>query len=123
VGLFAGVAIFIGCIGLFGLISFMAKRKTKEIGIRKTLGASVAQVIGLFSKEFSLLVLISFAMSVPLSYYFMDKWLDNFKYQVVPGVLTFSLGALLTFVVVIITIGVKSYRAATANPVNALRDE
>jgi ABC-type antimicrobial peptide transport system permease subunit len=123
IGMFAGVAIFIGCIGLFGLVSFMARRKTKEVGIRKTLGASVGQVIALFSKEFVVLILISFVIAAPLSYYFMEEWLNNFKYRIQPGPSTFLLGVTLTFTVVIATVGLKSYRAAVANPVDALRDE
>jgi ABC-type antimicrobial peptide transport system permease subunit len=123
IGLFAGVAIFIGCIGLFGLISFMAKRKTKEVGIRKTLGASVGQVLVLFSREFTILVLISFVIAAPVSYYFMTEWLNNFNYRITPGVTTYLLGVAVTFAVVIVTVGVRSYRAAVANPVDALRDE
>jgi ABC-type antimicrobial peptide transport system permease subunit len=123
VGLFAGVAIFIGCIGLFGLVSFMARRKTKEVGIRKTLGASVTQVLTLFSREFTILIAVSFVIAVPLSYYFMEEWLSNFKYRIHPGVFTFLLGVAVTFAVVIVTVGLKSYRAAVANPVDALRDE
>lgn len=123
IGLFAGVAIFIGCIGLFGLISFMARRKTKEVGIRKTLGASVGQVVALFSKEFVILIGISFVISVPITYYFMEEWLSNFEYRIHPNVLTFTLGVAFTFIVVLTTVGLKSYKAATANPVDALRDE
>ncbi len=123
IGIFAGVAIFIGCIGLFGLVSFMARSKTKEVGIRKTLGASVGQVIALFSKEFVILVVISFVISAPLAYYFMEGWLENFEYRIHPGVLTFVLGVVATFVVVIATVGIKSYKAAVANPVDSLRDE
>jgi putative ABC transport system permease protein len=123
IGLFAGVAIFIGCIGLFGLISFMARRKTKEVGIRKTLGASVGQVLVLFSKEFTILVLVSFVIAVPVSYYFMKEWLSNFTYRITPGAPTYLLGVAVTFAVVIVTVGVRSYKAAVANPVEALRDE
>jgi ABC-type antimicrobial peptide transport system permease subunit len=123
IGLFAGVAIFIGCIGLFGLVSFMARRKTKEVGIRKTLGASVSQVLILFSKEFTVLIFISFLIAVPVSYYFMQEWLNNFKYRISPGAPTYLLGVAVTFTVVIVTVGVRSYRAAVANPVDALRDE
>jgi len=123
IGLFAGVAIFIGCIGLFGLVSFMARRKTKEVGIRKTLGASVGQVVALFSREFMYLILISFAISVPIAFYFMDEWLTNFKYRIHPNAGTFLLGVAVTLVVVMLTVGIKSYRAAVANPVDALRDE
>lgn len=123
IGIFAGVAIFIGCIGLFGLVSFMARSKTKEVGIRKTLGASVTQVIGLFSKEFVILVAISFAISAPLAYYFMEGWLENFEYRIHPGISTFLIGVGVTFVVVLSTVGIKSYKAAVANPVDSLRDE
>lgn len=123
VGLFAGVAILVGCMGLYGLISFMAKNKTKEIGIRKTLGASIAQIITLFSKEFVLLVVISSVISIPLTYYFMEEWLTNYAYRIHPGAAIFSIGLLTTFVIVLSTIGFKSYEAASANPVNALRDE
>ena len=123
IGLFAGVAIFIGCIGLFGLVSFMARRKTKEVGIRKTLGASVSQILTLFSKEFAILIMVSFVIAVPISYYFMNEWLNNFKYRIHPGAPTFLMGVLLTFAVVLATVGIKSYQAAIANPVDALRDE
>ncbi len=121
--MFAGVAIFIGCIGLFGLVSFMARRKTKEVGIRKTLGASVGQVVGLFSKEFLILIGISFVIAAPLAYYFMDQWLSNFENRIHPNFVTFLIGVGVSFVVVFITVGFKSYTAATANPVDALRDE
>jgi putative ABC transport system permease protein len=123
IGIFAAVAIFIGCIGLFGLISFMAKSRTKEVGIRKTLGASVGQVVSLFSKEFVWLIIISFVLSAPMAYYFMEQWLDNFAYRIHPGIATFLLGVGVTFLVVITTVGFKSYKAAVANPVDALRDE
>jgi putative ABC transport system permease protein len=122
-GIFAGVAIFIGCIGLFGLVSFMARSKTKEVGIRKTLGASAAQVIILFSREFVMLILISFVIAVPVAYYFMEEWLSNFAYRVHPGIITFLIGVTVTFIVVLSTVGIKSYKAAIANPVDALRDE
>jgi putative ABC transport system permease protein len=123
IGLFAGVAIFIGCIGLFGLVSFMAKNKTKEVGIRKTLGATVSQVVVLFSKEFLMLIVISFVISAPLAYYVSEQWLDNFAYKKHPDIVTFFVGIGLSLLVVMSTVGIKSYRAATANPVDALRDE
>ncbi|HTF17894.1 MAG TPA: FtsX-like permease family protein, partial [Chryseolinea sp.] len=123
VGMFAGVAIFIGCIGLFGLVSFMARSRTKEVGIRKSLGASVGQVVLLFSKEFMILIGVSFVISVPITYYFMEEWLNNFEYRIRPGVVTFFIGVAFTCVVVLATVGVRSLKAATANPVDALRDE
>ena len=123
IAIFASVAILIGCIGLFGLISFMAKNKTKEVGIRKTLGASVTQVVALFSREFLVLITIAFVLSAPLSWYFMNEWLSNFAYRIHPGVGTFLFGIAVSLVVVFSTIGIKSYKAAIANPVDALRDE
>ncbi|MGC3948402.1 MAG: ABC transporter permease [Chryseolinea sp.] len=123
VALFASVAIFIGCIGLFGLISFMARSRTKEVGIRKSLGASVGQVVMLFSKEFLILVGISFVLSVPITYYFMNQWLSNFEYRISLNAPTFLMGVVFTCLVVLLTVGFRSYRAAVANPVDALRDE
>lgn len=123
IGLFAGIAIFIGCIGLFGLISFMAQRKTKEVGIRKTLGASVMQVVGLFTREFMMLTGTAFIVSVPVAYYFMNEWLRSFVYRIHPGVTTFLMGGILTCFVVLATVGIRSFKAAMANPVDALRDE
>lgn len=123
VGVLAGVAIFIGCIGLFGLVSFMARRKTKEVGIRKTLGASIAQIVSLFSKEFGILIAVSFAIAVPITYYFMEDWLSNFEYRIHPNAGTYGLGIILTIIVVMATVGIKAYKAAIANPVDALRDE
>ncbi len=123
IGIFAGVAIFIGCIGLFGLVSFMARSKAKEVGIRKTLGASVGQVIGLFSKEFVVLVAISFVIAAPTAWYFMEGWLENFEYRIHPGAMTFIIGVAVTIIVVLSTVGIRSYKAAAANPVDSLRDE
>ncbi|MEP2671593.1 MAG: ABC transporter permease [Cyclobacteriaceae bacterium] len=121
--IFSGVAILIGCIGLFGLISFMAARRTKEVGIRKTLGASVAQIVVLFTKEFVTLLLVSFVIAAPLSYYFMKGWLSNFasRINITAGVFLLSIGLL--FVIVIFTTGIKSFKAATANPVDSLKNE
>ncbi|HTF20695.1 MAG TPA: ABC transporter permease [Chryseolinea sp.] len=123
VALFAGMAIFIGSIGLYGLISFIARTRTKEVGIRKSLGASAAQVVGMFSREFILLIAIAFIISMPMAHIFMSEWLNNFEYRIHPGILTFLLGVSFNFVIVLSTIGVRAYRAAVANPVTALRDE
>ena len=121
--LFSGMAILIGCIGLFGLVSFMVVKKTKEVGVRKVLGASVANIMILFSREFMMLITVSFVISAPLSYYFMGQWLDNFAYRVSVGIGTFCLGALLMATVVLGTVGFKSLKAAIANPIDALKDE
>jgi putative ABC transport system permease protein len=101
----------------------MARSRTKEVGIRKSLGATVSQVVLLFSKEFMILVGVSFVLSVPISYYFMSEWLGNFEYRIHPGIPTFFVGVIFTCVVVLATVGLRSYRAAIANPVDALRDE
>jgi putative ABC transport system permease protein len=123
VGIFAGIAILIGSIGLFGLVSFMASNKVKEIGIRKTLGASVSQIITMFSKEFIYLTLFSFVISAFVSYYFMEEWLSNFAYRIHPSAFTFMMGLIGTSIIVLLTIIFKSYSAAAANPVNSLRNE
>jgi hypothetical protein len=122
-GFFALVAIFIGCIGLFGLVSFMVQQKIKEIGIRKTFGASISQIVGMLSKEFILLIGISFLLSAPIAFYFMQKWLSNFAYKYSMTGLEFMAGLLLTLVISMLTVGYRSIRAAKANPIDALRTE
>lgn len=123
VGIFAFVAILIGCLGLYGLISFMAQRKVKEIGVRKVLGATVSQIVTLLSREFLFLIAVAFILSAPVVYYFAQEWLSNFAYRIDVGVLTFALGLTFTVVIVLLTVGIRSYNAATANPVDALRSE
>ena len=120
---FALVAVLIGSIGLLGLVSFMVTKRTKEVGIRKTLGASVASIMTLFSKEFVFLILISFAVAAPTARYVMGQWLENFAYHIEPGFITFAAGVVLSLLVVLGTVGYISYKAASANPVNTLRDE
>jgi ABC-type antimicrobial peptide transport system permease subunit len=122
-GFFSIIAIFIGCIGLFGLVSFMVQQKIKEIGIRKTFGASVAQIVAILSKEFILLIGISFLLSAPLAFYFMQKWLSNFAYKYTITGLEFLAGLSVTLVISMLTVGYRSIRAAKANPIDALRTE
>lgn len=122
-GFFSIVAIFIGCIGLFGLVSFMVQQKIKEIGIRKTFGASVAQIVAILSREFILLIGISFLLSAPLAFYFMQKWLSNFAYKYTITGLEFLAGLSVTLVISMLTVGYRSIRAAKANPIDALRTE
>jgi putative ABC transport system permease protein len=122
-GFFSLVAILIGCIGLFGLVSFMVQQKIKEIGIRKTFGASVAQIVGILSREFILLIGISFLLSAPLAFYFMNKWLSNFAYKYNMTGLEFLAGLILTLIISMVTVGYRSVRAARANPIEALRTE
>ena len=122
-GFFSTVAIFIGCIGLLGLVSFMVQQKIKEIGIRKTFGASVMQIVTMLSKEFIVLIGISFLLSSPLAFYFMQKWLSNFAYRYSMNGLEFLAGLTLTLVISMLTIGYRSIRAAKANPIDALKTE
>ncbi|HTD41071.1 MAG TPA: ABC transporter permease [Mucilaginibacter sp.] len=121
--IFAAIAIFISCLGLYGLVSFMAVQRTKEVGIRKTLGASVSHIVYLFSKEFTFLILISFAISAPVSWYFMHKWLQSFSYKIVLGPGIFLLAIVSSVLIAWLTVGYKAIRAALANPVKSLRSE
>jgi putative ABC transport system permease protein len=121
--IFAAIAIFISCLGLYGLVSFMAVQRVKEVGIRKTLGASVANIVYLFSKEFTLLIAIAFAISAPLGYYFMHKWLQDFVYKITIGPGIFILAIVASVAIAWITVGYKATKAALANPVKSLRSE
>jgi putative ABC transport system permease protein len=120
---FAGIAIFIGCLGLYGLASFMAQQKTKEIAIRKTLGASVSHIITLFSRDFVLLVLIAFGLAIPVAWYAMNLWLEDFAFQVEITWIVFAIGIASTLGITLLTVGYRSLRAAIANPVDALKSE
>ncbi|MTI39010.1 ABC transporter permease [Fulvivirga lutimaris] len=120
---FGVIALFIGAIGLIGLISFMANAKTKEIGIRKVLGASVKQIVVMLSRDFVVLVVIAFVLAVPTAYYFLNEWLANFEYQI-PLSADIFIGALMaTMLVTVCAVGFKSASAALSNPVDALSDE
>ncbi len=121
--IFAGIAIFISCLGLYGLVSFMAVQRTKEVGIRKTLGASVGHIVYLFSKEFTLLIIIAFSISAPVGYYFMHKWLQDFTYRITIGPDIFILAIISSVVIAWITVGYKAVKAALTNPVKSLRSE
>ena len=121
--LFSVIAIFIGCLGLYGLISYIANKKTKEIGVRKVLGASTFNVLQIFSKEMVLLVFISFVIAGPVSYIVMKDWLDNFTYKIELSYLLFVIALLISFGIAICTAGYKAIMAARANPVLSLKDE
>ena len=121
--IFAGVSIFIGCLGLYGLISFVANQKRKEVGIRKVMGATVSSILLLFSKEFIRLVIIAFVIASPLTWYLMNKWLQNFAYQVDISWYIFLVGFLAILFVVLATIAYRSVMAAKANPAVTLRSE
>jgi len=120
---FAFVAIFIACLGLFGLASYTAEQRTKEIGIRKVLGASVPHVVGLMSREFLILVGAAFLLGAPVAYYAMNSWLSEFEYHTQLGVGVLIGAGILTLAIAWLTVGYQSVRAAVANPVDSLRSE
>ena len=109
--------------GLFGLISLTAQSRTKEIGIRKSFGASRFQILRLLTKEYSFLFLISIVIAIPVAAYFVNQWLRTFAYQTDIGILTFSIAILLAFMIMAGTVSWQAIRAATANPVESLRYE
>lgn len=120
---FAMLAILISCLGLYGLVSFMAVQKTKEVGIRKVLGASVSSIVMLFSKEFTMLIFVAFLIAAPLAWYLMSKWLSNFVFKIDMGAWIFITAILLSIFIAWITVGFKAVRAALVNPVKSLRTE
>ena len=121
--IFAGIAIFISCLGLYGLVSFMAIQKTKEVGVRKVLGASVRSIVYLFSKEFTLLVIIAFAIAAPIAWWLMQSWLQNFVYHIPLGISVFAFAIIASLVIALATVSYKAITAALANPVKSLRSE
>lgn len=120
---FSFIAIIIGCLGLFGLASFMIHQKVKEIGVRKVLGATVGSIVSRFSLSFFKLIAIAFVMAVPVAWYVMSQWLQNFKYKVEMGPVFFIIALMVTLLIAVLTVGYKSIKAASANPVDSLRDE
>jgi ABC-type antimicrobial peptide transport system permease subunit len=121
--IFAVLAIFLSCLGLYGLASFMAAQRIKEVGIRKVLGASIHSIILLFSKEFLVLIGIAFVIAAPIAWYFMNGWLQDFVYRIQISWWILLLSGLLAVVVALLTIGFKAVKAAVANPVKSLRTE
>ncbi len=121
--IFAGIAILISCLGLYGLVSFMAVQRTKEVGVRKVLGASTSNIIYLFSKEFTILILIAFVVAAPVAWYLMSNWLGNFAYRINIGIGVFAVAMIISIIIAWLTVGYKSLKAASANPVKSLRAE
>ena len=121
--LFAGLAIFVACLGLFGLASFTTTKRFKEIGVRKVLGSSVQSIVVLLSKDLLKPVIIATCIALPVGYWVMNKWLQNFAYKTTVSWWIFVVAALITFRIAIITVSIKVIKAAMANPVKSLRTE
>lgn len=120
---FSSLAIFISCMGLFGLASFMTERRVKEIGIRKVLGASAGKVVALLVQDFAKLIMIAAFVALPVAYYMMAGWLADFPYRIVLGYAPFLFGIVMAFAVALVAVGYQAISAALANPVDSLRHE
>jgi putative ABC transport system permease protein len=121
--LFAVLAIFISCLGLYGLISFMAVQRKREIGIRKVLGAPVRSIVIMLSKEFTVLISIAFLIASPLVWYFMNQWLQQYAYRITIGAWIFATTIFGSLFIAWLTVGYTAITAARANPVKSLRTE
>ena len=122
-GIFALLAIFISCLGLFGLAAYVAQQRTKELGIRKVLGASVAQLWMLLSREFIILVMVSCLIAAPIAFYFMHGWLQTYDYRIGIGPGVFIASGAAAIVVTVVTVSLQAVKAALMNPVESLRAE
>ncbi|MDN3655940.1 ABC transporter permease [Ferruginibacter paludis] len=122
-GIFTGLAIFISCLGLFGLSAYTAKQKTKEIGVRKVLGASIPQVWLMLSKDFILLVVISCLIASPIAMYFLQHWLQQYQYRINIGAGVFIVSAMMAIFITVVTVSFQAIKAAVLNPVKSLRSE
>jgi putative ABC transport system permease protein len=120
---FSTIAIVIACVGLFGLAAYTASLRTKEIGVRKVMGASVSSVIILLTRDFTKLILLAFVFAVPLGWVIMDNWLGGFAYRTTLGIGTFLLAGGLALLISWLTVSYQSIKAAVKNPVNSLRSE
>ncbi len=116
------IALLISCLGLYGLSVYVAERKTKEIGIRKVVGASSGSIVAMLSQEYIKLVIISFLISVPAGYYAMEHWLEGFAYRIYPGISVFLISGMISFAIAWFTVSFESFRAANRNPVETLRN-
>ena len=120
---FAGIAVFISCLGLFGLAAFTAEQRTKEIGVRKVLGASASSIVVLLSREYTRLVLVAFVVAAPLAYLTMHRWLNDFAYRIDIPWTFFLIAGLLAIVVAWLTVAYQSIKVARTDPVKTLRYE
>ncbi len=121
--IFAAIAIFLGCLGLYGLASYMAAQRIKEVGIRKVLGASIGSIVYLFSKEFIVLISIAFLVAAPLAWYFMNNWLLDYAFRINISWWIFVAGGLMSIIIALATVSYRAIRAAVVNPVTSLRSE
>ena len=121
--IFASLGVLLACMGLFGLVFFTTSQRTKEIGIRKVIGASTAGILGLLLKDFTRLVLVAGIFGSPFTYFAMDRWLSGYAYRIDIGWLMFALPALIVFTITVITVSTQAIKVAKANPVNALKYE
>jgi putative ABC transport system permease protein len=121
--IFAAIAIFLSCLGLYGLALFMAVQRTKEVGIRKVFGASAENIVYLFSKEFIMLIAIAFAIATPIAWYFMHNWLQNYVYRINVSWWLFAAGGLIAIIIALATISFQAIKAAFTNPVESLRSQ
>jgi ABC-type antimicrobial peptide transport system permease subunit len=122
-GLFAGLTIFISCLGLFGLAAYMAENRIKEIGIRKVLGAGTWTITAMLTKDFVRLVIVSLLIASPIAWFVMDKWLSDYTYRINISWTVFALAGLSAILIALITVSYQSIKAALANPIKSLRSE
>ncbi|MBO0937468.1 hypothetical protein J2I47_13005 [Fibrella sp. HMF5335] len=122
-GFFAGLTVFVACLGLFGLATFTAEQRTKEIGVRKVLGASVSSIVALLSRDFLQLVGLVIILASPIAWYAMHRWLENFAYRITIDWWVFALAGALAVGIALLMVSFQSIRAALTNPVKSLRSE
>ena len=120
---FTFIAILISCLGVYGLVLFTVQRKVKEIGVRKVLGATVGNILKLIYGDFLLLLIIAFVLAVPVSWYFINKWLENFIFHTTVDPITYTISFLVVLMVMSLTISYHAVKASLANPVHSLRSE
>lgn len=121
--IFAVIAIFLSCLGLYGLVLFITVQRTKEVGIRKVMGASAVDIMYLFSREFVILIVIAFVIAVPIALYFMHNWLQDYAYRINISWWFFAAGGFVSLIIAFVTLSFRTIKAAFANPVTSLRSE